>query len=125
MLKLVLVASVLLACSTKKLPVPTEPEPSAGDVLETDTQRFELMQNSPNPFDESTLIRFRIEQTSVVQLRVDLRSRGFIDLVNEVKDGPATYYVIFTAPATLPNGVYRCIMTVNGRYQVKGMTLQR
>jgi hypothetical protein len=125
MLKLLLFTSLLLTCSPRKLPVPVESEPSTGEALETSTQLFELMQNSPNPFKESTLIRFRVEQTSVVQLRVDLKSQGFVDLVNEVKDGPETYYVVFTAPASLPNGVYRCTMTVNGRYQLKGMTLQR
>ncbi len=118
-------ASLLLACSPKKLPVPIEPDPSTGGVLEPSTQLFELLQNSPDPFKESTLIRFRVEQTSVVILRVELHGQGFIELLNEAKDGPATHYVTFTAPATMPSGVYRCVMTVNGRYQVKGMTLQR
>ncbi len=120
-----LLASLLLACSPKKLPVPVEPEPSTGGVLEPSTQLFELLQNSPNPFQESTLIRFRVEQTSVVILRVELRGQGFIELLNEAKAGPATHYVTFTAPPTMPNGTYRCVMTVNGRYQIKGMTLQR
>lgn len=128
MLKLLfafVLTSLLLACATKKLPVPVESEPSAGEVLEPSTQLFELLQNSPNPFKESTLIRFRVEQTSVVILRVELRGQGFIELLNEVKEGPATHYVTFTAPATMPNGTYRCVMTVNGRYQLKGITLER
>ena len=125
MLKLILLMSLLLACSPKKLPAPAEAEPSVGGVLETSTQLFELMQNSPNPFKESTLIRFRVEQTSIVILRVELKGQGFIELLNEAKEGPATHYVTFTAPATMPNGTYRCVMTVNGRYQLKGMTLER
>ncbi len=128
MLKLILITmltSLLFACSTKKLPVPTEIEPGAGGVLEPSTQLFELLQNSPNPFKESTLIRFRVEQTSVVILRVELKGQGFIELLNDVKAGPETHYVTFTAPPTMPNGTYRCVMTVNGVYQLKGITLQR
>ena len=125
MLKILLLTTLLCACSPRKLPVPVQSEATTGDVLESDTQRFELMQNAPNPFRESTLIRFRVEQTSVVILRVELKGQGFIELLNEVREGPATHYVTFTAPATMPNGTYRCVMTVNGRYQLKGMTLQR
>ena len=125
MLKILFLTTLLFACSPRKLPVPVQSELSTGETLEPSTQLFELMQNSPNPFKESTLIRFRVEQTSVVILRVELRGQGFIELLNEVKEGPATHYVTFTAPATMPNGTYRCVMTVNGRYQLKGMTLQR
>ena len=125
MLKILFLTTLLFACSPRKLPVPVQSELSTGETLEPSTQLFELMQNSPNPFKESTLIRFRVEQTSVVILRVELRGQGFIELLNEAKAGPATHYVTFTAPATMPNGTYRCVMTVNGRYQLKGMTLQR
>lgn len=125
MLKILFLTTLLFACSPRKLPVPVQSELSTGETLEPSTQLFELMQNSPNPFKESTLIRFRVEQTSVVILRVELRGQGFIELLNEAKEGPATHYVTFTAPATMPNGTYRCVMTVNGRYQLKGMTLQR
>ena len=125
MLKILFLTTLLFACSPRKLPVPVQSELSTGETLEPSTQLFELMQNSPNPFKESTLIRFRVEQTSVVILRVELRGQGFIELLNEAKEGPATHYVTFTAPATMPNGTYRCVMTVNGRYQLKGITLER
>ncbi len=91
--------------------------PEAGKNAEV---LFTLYQNAPNPFHNSTLIRFRLEKKLGVHLRV-----GGKTVLNEVRGGPAVHYVVYEAPAEFPNGEYACVLEASGRYQLITMQLLR
>jgi hypothetical protein len=90
---------------------------------------FRLTQNSPNPFNPSTVIRYTVGvvggqpsgASSVKIVVYDLLGREVAVLVNGMKE-PGTYSVVFNATGC-SNGVYLCRMTA-GRYTaVKKMLL--
>ncbi len=72
---------------------------------------FSLSQNYPNPFNPSTVIKFSIPKTSMVNLAVyDVLGREVMTLVNDVmKRGE--YNALFDA-STLSSGVYFCRIVV-------------
>ena len=90
------------------------------EVREEPEVLFTLYQNSPNPFQNTTLIRFRLEKTLSVHLKI-----GGITVLNEVREGPAVHYVVFQAPENFPNGEYEYTLAASGRYQVKAMRILR
>ncbi len=66
---------------------------------------FSLSQNYPNPFNPSTVIKFSIPKTSMVNLTVyDVLGREVMTLVNDMMK-PGNYNVQFDASA-LSSGVY-------------------
>lgn len=67
--------------------------------------KLELFQNFPNPFNPATKIKFSIEQTENVQLKVyDLLGKEITTLLNDVKN-PGVYVIEFEANH-LSNGIY-------------------
>jgi hypothetical protein len=67
--------------------------------------RYILYQNSPNPFNPTTVIRYQLPATSNVLLTVfDVLGREVATLVNEMKTA-GTYHVTFDA-SMLQSGVY-------------------
>lgn len=81
----------------------------ATSVSESQPHTFDLYQNSPNPFNPTTTIRFAIpnggETLRATSLQVyDLLGREVATLVNEVKE-PGEHSVVFDASA-LASGVY-------------------
>jgi aminopeptidase N len=80
--------------------VPVLPPPPPDDL----PLSFALFQNSPNPFNPETEIRFQIADVRFVRLAVyDLLGREVTELVNE-KKGPGMYAVTFDA--RLPGGAH-------------------
>ncbi len=66
---------------------------------------FSLSQNYPNPFNPSTVIKFSIPKTSMVNLTVyDVLGREVMTLVNDVMQ-PGEYNALFDA-SSLSSGVY-------------------
>ncbi|HHJ53332.1 MAG TPA: T9SS type A sorting domain-containing protein [Caldithrix abyssi] len=86
--------------------------------------KFVLYPNSPNPFNPSTVIRYRIESAGRVQLDVfnTLGERVRV-LANGVRQA-GDYRVNFEADG-LPSGVYYYRLTVNGASRVQKMILLR
>lgn len=122
LLALVLVL-ILLSCRSEQNPLFQQETEKTADAEEV-RNLFTLMQNSPNPFSSSTLIRFELKKTLVVTLRVSLQSHT-VTLFSGVKEGPATHYILYEPDPSLPNGTYRYSLEVNGVYQQRAMTLQR
>lgn len=85
---------------------------TTGDSVETGVDEFErvplsfrLSQNFPNPFNPTTVIRYRLPVTSNVTLNVyDVLGREVSKLV-EGRQNPGEHSVTFNA-AGLPSGVY-------------------
>jgi hypothetical protein len=69
--------------------------------------RYELLQNYPNPFNPSTQIKYSIEKSGLVSLRVfDLLGREVANLVNTFQQA-GSYAVTFNpASRALSSGVY-------------------
>ena len=68
-------------------------------------KEFLLSQNFPNPFNPSTKIKYRVPQTTQVQIKVfDVLGNEIEKLVNEEK--PAGTYEFTWNAANLPSGIY-------------------
>ncbi|OGU75958.1 MAG: hypothetical protein A2V93_05255 [Ignavibacteria bacterium RBG_16_34_14] len=86
--------------------------------------KFELLQNFPNPFNPSTKIKFLVPKSSFVNLKVyDILGSEVADLINEVK--PAGTYTINFDGSNLASGVYFYSITAGSFYQTKKMILTK
>jgi len=98
--------------------VPTEGEENPVDL----PSAFVLQQNSPNPFNATTLIRYKIPVTGFVSLIVyDTRGKIIASVVDEIKIRGA-YSARFNA-SMLANGIYLCRLQAGG--VVKSRTMLR
>jgi hypothetical protein len=93
---------------------------------------FSLYQNSPNPFNPATQIRYSVpalragsgEGAGLVTLKVyDLLGRELATLVNETKQ-PGVYETVWNA-SNIPTGVYIYRLTAGSRSAVRKMILVR
>lgn len=72
-----------------------------------------LEQNTPNPFNPFTVIRFTLEKEGPVDLRIyDAAGREVDRLINREMPGGAHAYN--WRPDNLPSGVYFCVLRANG-----------
>ncbi len=87
-------------------------------------RNFELYQNYPNPFDESTTIRYDIPATSWVSLKVyDNTGHPIATLVNEIQ-AEGSYKVPF-ASKNYPSGIYIYELKAGGYIATKKMIVVR
>lgn len=83
-----------------------------------------LYQNSPNPFNPITVIRYQIPESGFVTLKVyDLLGRETTTLVNEYKL-PGKYEVTFNAE-NFASGVYLYQLTTNSYVNTKKMIITK
>ena len=81
-----------------------------------------LEDNYPNPFNPSTVIRYKLPATALVRLKVyDVLGRAVATLVNK-RQSPGTYSVVFNA-ADLPSGVYFYRLEAGVFIETKRLTL--
>ncbi len=80
--------------------------PSSGSISNgSEKNTFLLCQNSPNPFNPSTTLNYRLEKNSFVNLVIyDILGREVSSLVNQAQN-EGTYAVMFNASG-LPSGIY-------------------
>jgi len=70
---------------------------------------FEIMQNYPNPFNPSTTIKYKVNRSGVVSLKVyDIMGKEITTLVNGVKN-TGEHSVTFDG-SNLSSGIYFCGM---------------
>jgi GH35 family endo-1,4-beta-xylanase len=85
---------------------------------------FGLSQNYPNPFNPTTTIRYQVETTGSVMLKVfDVLGREVATLVNDIQ--PAGSYTVRWDGASHPSGVYYCRMVAGSVTQTRKMVLAR
>jgi hypothetical protein len=86
-----------------------------GVITRVDDQRrvpsgFALEQNYPNPFNPTTTIRFSVQETQTILVKVyDLLGRDIVTLVNE-KLRPGSYEMVWNA-SSIASGVYFARLT--------------
>jgi hypothetical protein len=81
-----------------------------------------LYQNYPNPFNPTTIIKYQIQKSNFVELKVfDILGKSIASLVNE-KQSPGTYEVQFNA-SNLPSGIYFYKLIAGDFVQIKKMVL--
>jgi plastocyanin len=96
-----------------------EGEESAGEP-----SSFRLYQNSPNPFNPSTSIRFDIPQTSQVRLVVyNVLGQQVATLANDVR--PAGRYTVLFDAGKLASGVYLYRLTAGDFVATRRLMLLR
>lgn len=86
--------------------------------------KFELLQNMPNPFSNSTSIHFSLEKTADVQLYIlDMSGRMISTLVDgQLQSGE---HAITWDAGDTENGMYLYKLMVNGKSETKRMVLMR
>ena len=89
--------------------------------------KFSLNQNYPNPFNPSTRIKYVVEKTGLITLKVyDILGREVAVLVNEIKQ-PGQYEAVFNAlsnsSSQLVSGVYLYKLTSGSFSVAKKMLL--
>ncbi len=88
---------------------------------------FALLPNYPNPFNGSTVLRFKLEQPAFVRLRIfDALGRETAGLVSGVRS--AGVHRVQWNPAGLPSGVYIGRLEVSdpaSQGRVSGMSVQK
>jgi len=92
------------------------------NTSEINKNNFELYQNYPNPFNPITNIKYQIQKTGLVTLKIyDITGREIKTLVNEIKN-PGSYIVTFNG-TELSSGVYFYRIQAGDFVQVKKMVL--
>ena len=85
--------------------VGTKWEPTAVEDNYSTVSNYNLAQNYPNPFNPSTTIRYTLEKSGMVSLKVyDVLGRLVSTLVNQVQN-PGTHAISFNA-SNLSSGIY-------------------
>ena len=102
----------------------TQDLPSSVESEQTVPQTIRLEQNYPNPFNPSTVVRFQVESSKWVTLKVyDVLGREVVTLVNGAVE-PGSHERIFDASG-LASGVYLYRFEAGGFVQTKKMILIR
>jgi hypothetical protein len=84
--------------------------------------KYELSQNYPNPFNPITNIKYQIQKSGIVTLKIyDITGREIKTLVNEIKN-PGSYIVTFNG-TEFASGVYFYRIQSGDFVQVKKMVL--
>lgn len=85
-------------------------------------EKFQLLQNFPNPFNPITTVNYLVPKTSNVSLIIyDIIGREVVTLVNEEKP-PGNYYVQFDG-FNLSSGVYFLVMKADNFVDTKKLIL--
>ncbi len=100
---------------------------SVGSAFSPVGKTFELLQNTPNPFNTDTQIRFVMQQNSHVKLEIfDLSGKRIITLLDEVQSA-GLHTVIWNGSdetgGNVANGIYLYRMQAGNSMSIRKMTL--
>lgn len=94
------------------------------DNLIVKPEKYSLYQNSPNPFNSSTIIKYNIPEQSKISLKVfDILGNEITTLVDEYKT--AGFYEVGFNPNNLASGIYLYKLQVDNFTATKKMILLR
>lgn len=84
--------------------------------------KYYLFRNYPNPFNSTTIIKYQIQKSNYVEVKVyDILGKDISTLVNE-KQSPGTYEVQFNG-SSLPSGIYFYRLLAGDYIQIQKMLL--
>ncbi len=83
-----------------------------------------LFQNHPNPFNASTIIRFRLPQAAVVTLDLFDRTGRKIETLMSGSRAAGEHRAVWR-PEGLPSGVYLCRLRAGGYSETRKLILQK
>jgi len=90
----------------------------------TSPEKFELMQNFPNPFNPTTTIKYQIPSSSLVTLKIyNILGQEIATLVNEMQNS-GSYTVQFNA-VRLASGIYLYSLHAGSYIKTKKMILMK
>jgi len=117
-------ASVKIAISSQPEDLPPTPPGRNDDSGEHIPSRYDLVQNFPNPFNPTTVIRCTVPLDGHVSLKVyDVIGREIATLINEPR-APGEYSVSWDA-SRVPSGVYYYRLVAGTYSDSKKMILLR
>lgn len=97
------------------------------DISDIDNQlpqKFELLQNFPNPFNPSTQIKYAIPKSSHVRIEVyNVLGQRITTLVNENK--PAGFYTVEFNAGSLASGFYIYLLRAENFVQTRKMLVTK
>ena len=97
---------------------------SINDYDENEISKFEIMQNFPNPFNSTTKIKWQLNKSDYVLLKVyDVLGNEIETLVNE--ELPAGLHEINFDASALSSGIFFYTITAGNRYITKKMILMK
>lgn len=77
---------------------------------------FQLLQNYPNPFNPETTIRYRLNRTCTVSLKIyNIKGQELETLIHGIQS-EGEYQVLWNA-GNLPGGIYLCQLQITGSSQ--------
>lgn len=82
--------------------------------------QFNLYQNYPNPFRNSTKIKYNLERNSSVTLKVYSANGLLLKTLIQTNQNPGDYEIEFSANE-MPEGLLYCMIEVNGKTSVAKM----
>jgi len=86
---------------------------------------YNLEQNFPNPFNNTTVFKFRLPVTSSVKINVyDITGKEMKVLVNNNEAEPGYHSVVFDG-SSFASGIYFCCLTAGSFKQIRKMVLAK
>ncbi|MBV6427646.1 MAG: hypothetical protein KIPDCIKN_02168 [Haliscomenobacter sp.] len=111
--------STLSRNSVESAPVAPDAVTSVKDIART---RFHITQIYPNPFESEVRIRFSLDESSHLTLRiVNLQGQEVARLANSAPFSPGEHEVVWNAPTGNKRQVYVCVLEGGGKTAAKKM----
>ncbi|MCX7834425.1 MAG: T9SS type A sorting domain-containing protein [Ignavibacteria bacterium] len=87
-------------------------------------QKYELLQNFPNPFNPTTIIEYKLKEKGEVKLILyDILGKETITLINQFQDAGHYQFRFNTYTYNLSSGVYFYTLIVNNYSETKRMVI--
>ena len=95
---------------------------TAVEEIPEDHATFVLEQNSPNPFSQETTIRFKLDESSFVNMQIVNMFGQVIETLESAQLNSGSYQYQWKSSSHVP-GVYFCVLKANNESKMKKMLL--